>query len=115
MAGVKGCFDRCQGKGAAVGDFECPFAGFGLQVGSGDDAVDQTPVERLLRGDLGVGIPDFLGALLADEVFQVPRAVACIEAADHGANLAEHGGIGRDRDIADHLQDVAAAYCHAVY
>ena len=114
VAGIEGRFDGGQGEGTAIGDLQSPLPGFCLKVGGGHDAVDQTPIHRLLRGDLGVGVPDFLGALLPDEVLQVPGTVACVEASDHGANLSEHGGVSCNGDVTNHLQHVPAAHCHAV-
>ena len=44
-----------------------------------------------------------------DRAGQQPGAEAAVEAADPGAGLAEDGVVGGDREVADQVQDVAAA------
>jgi hypothetical protein len=53
--------------------------------------------------------PDLAGLLLADAAGQVAGAEAAVEAADPRPGLPEHGVVGRDREVADHVQHVAAA------
>src|ERR1700704_981654 len=68
----------------------------------------------IARVSLLIAEPDFLGLLLADQVFQIPGAVAGIERAHHRADLAEHRALLGDGDVAHHLQHVAAADREAV-
>ena len=103
---------RAQGERAALAE------GLGDLLGAHDrisgDLVDQAHVERLLRRVLAVEVPHLLGATAADRLFEVPRAVAGVEAPDHGADLPEDG-VGRgDREVAHDVEHVAAAHREAV-
>ena len=74
-----------------------------------------SPIASASRArDLGIAEPDLLRALLADQVFQVPGAVARIERAHHRPDLAEHRALLGDGAVAQHLQHVAAADREAV-
>ena len=73
------------------------------------DGVDEPHVERLLRVVLAAQEPDLLRLLRADEVAQQRRAEAAVERADARAGLAEARVVGGDRQVADEVQDVAAA------
>src|SRR4029077_16541156 len=75
--------DRGQREGAALRDFERHLAGRLFQLVVRHDLVDQPDLERLARRHSRVAKPDFLRLLLADQVFEVPGAVAGIEAAHH--------------------------------
>ena len=79
MAGIEGRLDRGQGEGAALGDLEREGVGLLFQLAVGYHLVDQAHLQRIARGDLRVAEPEFLGSFLADQVFEVPGAVAGIE------------------------------------
>ena len=53
--------------------------------------------------------PDLLGLLGPHEVGEQAGAEAAVERADLGPGLAEAGVVGGDRQVADHVQHVAAA------
>ena len=53
--------------------------------------------------------PHLLRLFLADEVLEVPRAVARVEAAHHRADLPKHRAFLGDREVAHDLQHLAAA------
>ena len=74
-------------------------------------AVEQAEghVERLLRVVLTAEEPDLLGLLGADEARQQAGAEAAVERADLRACLPEARVVGGDREVADQMQDVAAA------
>src|SRR5580692_7403008 len=114
MAGVESSLDGGQREAAPGRDFECHSAGAFAQLIVRDDLVDETHGESLGSSDLGVAVPDILGALFPDQVLQVPGSVAGIEAADHGTDLPEYGTLLGDGEIANHLQYVAAADRKAV-
>src|SRR5207253_3776548 len=111
---IEGALQRGQRKRAALRDLQRILARSRLQLLIGYDAVNQANLEGLVRGDLWIPVPDVLGALLPNQILQVPGAIAGIETADHGTDLAEDGGFFGDTDVADHLQYVAAAYCESV-
>ena len=81
-----------------------------LELLEGHHAVHEAHVERLVRRVLAAQEPDLLGLLRADDVGEQPRAEAAVEAADLRAGLAEAGVVGRDREVADHVQHLAAAH-----
>src|SRR5208282_6659114 len=58
--------------------------------------------------------PNLARFFLADQARQVGGAEAGINAANPRADLAEAGGIGRDRKVADYMEDVSSADCVAV-
>src|SRR3954462_5117486 len=74
-----------------------------------DDRVDEPHLERLPCVVLAAEEPDLLRLLRPDEVREDARAEAAVEAAALGAGLAEAGVVGRDREVAHHVQHVAAA------
>ena len=76
---------------------------------SGTTALTRPHRERLLRVVLAAEEPDLLGALLADLRGEDARAVAAVEGAHARAGLPEARVVGRDRQVADDVQHVAAA------
>ena len=73
------------------------------------DRVHEPHLQRLLRVVLAAEEPDLLGLLGADQAREHARAEAAVERADPRAGLAEAGVVGRDREVADDVQDMAAA------
>jgi hypothetical protein len=114
VARVERGLDGGEREGAALGHFERKGARLVPQPLVRHDLVDQPHVQRLAGRDLRVAEPDVLGALLADQVLEIPGAVAGVERAHHRPDLAEHGAFLGDREVADHLQHVAAADREAV-
>src|SRR4029077_15564592 len=65
--------------------------------------------ERLLRVVLLAEEPDLARLLLADDAGQQAGAVPAVEAPDARPGLSELCVVGRDREVADDVEDVAAA------
>ena len=114
VAGIERPLYRREREAAALGHLQGVFPGPFGEFGIRHDAVDQPDFERLCGGDPAVGVPDFLGPLLAHQILEIPGAVAGIERPHHRPDLAEHGALLGDRQVADHLQHVAAADREAV-
>lgn len=55
--------------------------------------------------------PDFSGFFLADDSGHVAGAEAAVEGAYFGAGLAKNCVVGRDCEVADHVEDVASSDC----
>src|SRR5688572_8423452 len=90
-------------------ELPAPLLHLGAEVLLGHDLVDEPHRERLLRRVLAAEVPDLARALLADETGQVARAVPRVHAAHARARLAEDGVLRREREVAEHVEDVAAA------
>src|SRR4030095_14387722 len=58
---------------------------------------------------LAAQVPDLARLLLADDAREVRRAEPAVEAADARAGLAEARVLGRDREIAHHVEHAPAA------
>ena len=114
MARVKGGLDGSQCEGTPVGNFKSHLPGGLSQFRVGYNLVDQAPVERLAGADFGVAVPHLLCPLLANEIFQVPGAIASVEATHHRADLPEHGALLGNGEVTHHLEHVAPANGKAV-
>ena len=101
--------DRGDCKRTALGNGQRHRARLVHQLVVGHHFVDEPDLQRFARRQLGVGEPHFLGLLLADQVFEVPGAVAGVETAHHRADLTEHRAFLGDGDVAHHLQHLPAA------
>ena len=77
--------------------------------------VDEAHVERLLGAVAAAEVPDLARALLADEPRQIGGAEARIDRAHFGSDLPEHRLLGRDGEIAQCRQHVAAADREALH
>ena len=99
---------------ALVEQLAAPLLDLGAQAAGRHHLVDQAHRQRLLRRVLTAQIPDLARFLLAHHACQVPGAVAGVHAAHARARLAEHGRVGGDREVAEHVQHVAAADGEAV-
>src|SRR5690606_24506069 len=86
-----------------------PLDVFALQPVERDDGVDEAHVARLLGGVGAAEEPDLARLLLADDAGEVARAVARVEGADLRAGLHEAGVLAGDGEVADDVEDVAAA------
>ncbi len=107
--GVEGGFEAAESQRAVLEHFAAPDEGLGFEVSEGNDFVHEAHVERFLGVVLTAEIPDLTGFLLADDAGEVTAAEAAIEAADFRAGLAELGVICCDGEIADDVEDMAAA------
>ena len=84
-------------------------AHLGAELRRGHDPVHQSPALGAGRVVAAAQEPDLPRALLADDARQIACAEAGVERADARAGLAELGVLGRDREIAQQVQDMAAA------
>src|SRR5262249_40076224 len=75
--------------------------------------VDETHLERLVGLVEATQEPDLLRLLHADVPHEERGAKATVEAADPWAGLPEDRVVAGDRQVADKVQDVAAADCIA--
>src|SRR5262249_30794241 len=73
------------------------------------DLVHEAHALGLARVVLPAQVPDFARLLLADDAREVRRTEAAVEAADARAGLPEARILGRDREIAHHVQHVSPA------
>jgi hypothetical protein len=74
-----------------------------------------SPQRSMVRGVvLPAQVPDLAGALVAEDARQVGAAEAGVERADPRPGLPEAGVLGGDREVAHHVQHVAAADRDAV-
>src|ERR1700716_1316599 len=104
MPRVESRFDRREREGTSVGNFKGVSASCLFQLRIGHYLVDQPDLLCLRSRHLRIAEPDVFGALLADQIFEVPRSVPRIEAAHHRTNLTKHCALLRDSYVADHLQ-----------
>ena len=77
--------------------------------------VDQAHVVGLLRAVAPAQVPDLARPLLADEAREIGGAEAGIDRPDLGADLPEHRLLGRDGQVAQRRQHVAAADGEALH
>src|ERR1700738_1350509 len=87
----------------------CPVLHGRVELRSRNDLVDETHLARLLRGVAIIDEPDFAGFLVADMPRQEGCTPARIDRSDLGTNLAELCGIGRNGEVAERREHVAAA------
>ena len=107
--GVKGGLEAADRRGAVAQHLPGPTHPLGLQLAQGHHLVDQTHGQGLLSAVLAAEEPDFTGLALAHHPGQVTGAKAAIEAADPGAGLTEDGVIGRQAEVTEQVQHLAAA------
>ena len=86
-----------------------PADSFFFQFIDRHDGIDQSPIERRCRIILTAEQPDFLGPLHADGARHQPGTKAGIKAANAWSGLAETGILCGNTQIADQMQDMAAA------
>lgn len=89
--------------------FATPFDGFCFELGVGNNGIDEAHVEGFLSVVLAAEEPDFACFLLADDAGEVAGAETAVEGSDFGAGLAKAGVVGGDGEVADDVEDVAAA------
>src|SRR4051794_40648503 len=109
LGGVEARLQQAQREGGEREHLAAPLDGLLLQLLERHDRVDEPHVERLLRVVLAAEEPDLLRLLHADDVGQVRGAEAAVEAADARPRLAEARVVGGDREVAEHVEHVAAA------
>src|SRR5919201_489916 len=108
VRGVHACLDHAQRERAELEHLAAPRDRLLLQVGDRHDLVHEPHRQRLLRVVLLAQEPDLACLLLADDAGEQPGAVAAVEAADPRPGLAEARVVGRDREVAHDVKDVAA-------
>ena len=110
---------ECLRTFSAVGDLRehlvGPAAHLGAQLGLRHDLVHEAPALHRRGVVLAAQVPDLARALLAEDARQVGAAEAGVERADARAGLAEARVVGGDRQVAQHVQHVAAADRDAVH
>jgi hypothetical protein len=89
-------------------DLARPRDPLGLQGGHGNHRVHEPHAERLGGSVAPAQEPDLTGLLLADHARKVARAKSAVEAAHGRPDLAEHGVLRRDRQVADDMEHVTA-------
>src|SRR5207249_6665703 len=94
---------------ALVEELATPLLHFGAEVLQRHDLVDEAHREGVLSRVLPAEIPDLARLLLADDAREEAGAVPRVDAADARPRLAEDRAVGGDREIAEHVQHVAAA------
>src|SRR3954463_4336201 len=109
LRSVEAGLEEAQGEGRQREHLAAPLDGLLLETLERDHRVHEAHVERLLRVVLAAEEPDLLGLLLADLLGEYRRTEAAVEGADLRAGLPEARVVGRDREVADHVEDVAAA------
>ena len=80
-----------------------------LELVERDHRVHEAHLQRLVGLVQPAQEPDLLRLADADGPGQQAGAEAAVEAPDPGAGLAEARVVGRDREVADQVQDLAAA------
>ena len=83
-------------------------------IGVAQHHLHQAHVQGLRRTVLAAPEPDLPRLLLPDDAGEVRGAEAGVERAHPRAGLAEAGRVSRDADVAQHMQDMAAADRDAV-
>jgi hypothetical protein len=109
VSALKGRFQATDRRGAVAQHLPGPAHPLSLELRQGHHLVDQAHGQGLLGAVLPAEEPDLAGLALAHHPGQVAGAEAAIEAADPGAGLAEHGVIGRQAEVAEQVQHLAAA------
>jgi hypothetical protein len=100
---------QAQRERAELEHLAAPLDGLLFEVRERHDRVDKAHVQRVVRVVLAAQEPDLLGALGADDVAEHRRAEAAVPRAHPRPRLAEDRVVGGDRQVAQHVQDVAAA------
>src|SRR5579884_1147405 len=108
LVGVEAGLEHAQREGGEGEHLAAPQDGLLLQTLERHHGVDQAHRERLLGVVLPAQEPDLPGLLGANQAREDAGAEAPVEAADAGADLAEAGVVGGDRQVADDVQHVAA-------
>ena len=109
LVGVEARLHHPQRERRHLQHLPAPADRLGFELRQRDDGVDQPHLQRLLSVVLATQKPDLLGFLGTDEPRQLGGAEAAVERSDLRADLAEAGVVGGDRQVADDVQDMAAA------
>src|SRR5882672_511925 len=111
---IEGLLGEGEGRRALLEEGGTPLLRLGAEVLERHHLVHEPHVERLLRRVLQAQVPDLARLLLAHDAGQIARAVPGVHAPHARTRLAEDGRVRRDREIAEDVQDVAAADGEAV-
>src|SRR4051794_38656869 len=109
LGGVEARLEEAQGEGGEGRHLPAPGDRLALQFGKRDYRVDQSHVEGLLRVIEPRQEPDLLRLLYPDVAGEERGPEAAVEAADARTGLTEDRVVARDRQVADQVEDVAAA------
>eukprot|EP01137_Pigoraptor_chileana_P034904 Opistho-2@28154 len=107
--GVEAALGDGQRGGAALADFLGPLLHLGVELLVRHHGVGQAHGHGLGAAVAAVQVPDLARLLLADHAGQEGSAVARVDRAHLRADLAEHGFLGGNGQVADGAQHVAAA------
>src|SRR4051812_47019776 len=110
---VEARLQQAQREGGEGEHLAAPLDRLLLELLERDDGVDEPHLERLPGVVLAAQEPDLLRLLHPDDVRQQRGAEAAVEAPHARAGLAEARVVGGDREVADHVEHVAAAHCVA--
>src|SRR4051812_43181086 len=109
LGGVEARLEESQREGGELQHLAAPLHRLLLQLLEWHDPVYESHLQRLLRVVLAAEEPDLLRLLRADEVGQRAGPEAAVEAADLRADLTETCVVRGNREVAHHVQHVAAA------
>src|SRR3954447_23072500 len=109
LRGVEAGLQESQRERRQREHLAAPLDGLLLEPVERHHRVHEPHLERLLRVVLAAEEPDLLGLLRADQVAEHAGAETAVEAADLRPGLPEARVVGGDREVADHVQHVAAA------
>ena len=109
LGGVEARLEQPQRERRQRRHLAAPAHGLALQLGDGDDGVDEPHLERLLGRVEASEKPDLLRALQPHGAGQEPRPEASVEASDPRARLAEARVVPGDAEVAHEVQDVTPA------
>src|SRR5256886_11335955 len=101
--------EHAQRQGTQLEHAAAPCERLLFELSQRNDLVHESHVERLLRVVLLAEEPDLARFLLPHDARKKPRPVAAVEASDARPGLAETRIVGRDGEVAAHMQAGAAA------
>ena len=107
--GVERLLEEPDRRRALLGDLAAHAFASAQQLVGRDDLVHQAPALGGRRVVEAAQVPHLARPLLADDAGEVGRAEARVERADPRPGLPEAGGLGGDREVAQHVQHVPAA------
>src|ERR1700716_29920 len=98
--GVEGSLCQRQRGGRSLRELVGPVLDGGVQLGGGNDLVDEAHLARLLGGVAVVDEPHLARLLVADMTRKQGGAPARVDGANLGADLSELGGVGCNCQVA---------------
>src|SRR2546428_3265912 len=113
--GIEGVFEEAQRGRAVARDGAAPLDRGRQELVRGHDPVDEPPALCVGGRVLIEQEPDLSRPLLPHDASEVGGTEATVERTDARTGLPEPRVLGRDREVAKHVQDVAAADGEAVH